>query len=93
MSRASAKITPNLGGEIPPKPEAVVAYEADLKERKRAMVYGACRSAAWKGHFPLFLAPEILGEQIADNLMNQVMQQMIARQSKIVVPPTKVITP
>ncbi len=93
MSRAGAKITPNLGGEIPPKPEAVVAYEATIKEQKMWMLYAACRTAAWGGHFPLFRSPEALGAAHADHIMNQVMEQMIARQSKIVVPPAKVITP
>ncbi len=93
MSRAGAKITPNRGGQIPPKPEAVVAYELEQKERKQWMLYAACRVAAWNGHFPLFRSPEGLGAALADNIVNQIMQQMIAAQSKLVVPPAKVITP
>ncbi len=87
MSRAGAKITPNLGGEIPPKPEAVLAYEREQKERKRWMIYAACRTAAWKGHFPLWRSPEGHGAAIADNVLMQIMQrEMAARQSKIMVP-------
>ncbi len=90
MSRGGAttkrQVDAGLTDKIPLKPEAVVAYEAMMKERKQAMLFAACRTAAWKGHFPLFRAPEALGAAHADHLMNQVMQQMIERQSKIVVP-------
>lgn len=90
-SGGTAKLKRRVG--IPLKPDVVVAYEADMKERKRIMLFAACRTAAWRGNFPLFRSPELLGAAHADNLMNQVMQQMIARQSQIVVPPTKVVMP
>ncbi len=97
MSRGGAavkrQVESGFTDKIPLKPEAVVAYELEQKERKLWMLYAACRTAAWKGHFPLFRSPEALGAAHADNLMNQVMQQMIERQPQIVVPPTKVVVP
>lgn len=66
--------------QIPSKPKSVAALEAEMADQKNAAVFAACRVVAWGGHFPLFRAPEILGQQLADNLMDQVMEQMAARQ-------------
>lgn len=87
------QVDAGLTDKIPLKPEAVVAYEGMMKEHKRIMLFAQCRTAAWKGKFPLWRAPELLGERLAEIALSQLMQQMIQQQSKIVVPPPQVAVP
>ena len=58
--------------QIPSKPKPVAELEAEMAEQKHAAVFAACRIAAWDGQFPLFRAPEILGQELANNVMDSV---------------------
>ena len=78
---------------IPLQPQVVQKVAAEMKLRQQAMIFGNCRNAAWAGKFPLFRSPEAHGAMIADNVLMQIQQQMMARQAKLVVPKAQVITP
>ncbi len=87
MSRAGAtlkrQVEAGLTAKIPLKPEAVVAYEQLQRERNWMMIFARCRFIARGPHLPV---PELHGVMVADNVLNAIMQQMIAAQSQIVVP-------
>lgn len=76
--------------KIPLKPEVVVAYEEQMRERRRMILFGRCRVVARGRNLPL---PEVEGAMIANNVLNQIMQRMIAAQSQIVVPTSQVVLP
>lgn len=81
MSRAGKK--KRQSNEIPQQPEAVADLAARLREQKAMNVYGTLAFKLRGGIIPI---PELHGAMIADNVMNQIMQQMIVAQSQIVVP-------
>lgn len=89
MSRGGAatkrQVDAGLTDKIPLKPEAVVAYEETMLERREAVLFAYCRSAAWKGSFPVFRSPEAWGASFANGVFDQMLRNALG-QSQIVVP-------